>query len=63
MKQSAANVLYDPPEGWRYGFPKVWPSFLQVTTGNIKRELERNGYPKRDSDFASRHCRFIGLDK
>ena len=35
--------LIDPPEGWKYGFPKQLPDNVE----NIIDWLIRNGYPKQ----------------
>lgn len=57
------TLLYDPPDGWRYGFPKPF------TIGDSVREsLIRDGYPKdKIDDTVLKHMRFIGpreeLDK
>lgn len=50
-------VLYDPPEGWRYGFPKPYdplPGEDLVVT------LVRDGYPEDLAKSLSQWCRFIG---
>lgn len=49
------EMMYDPPSGWRYGFPKV---YRQIKGETLKGMLERDGYPADKSDFASKHCRF-----
>jgi hypothetical protein len=51
---------YDPPSGWKYGFPKIWPDGLELTQENIETQLTRDGYPAKDVSFAARHCRFGG---
>jgi hypothetical protein len=36
------KVMYiDPPEGWKYGFPKVLPKGVD----DVRLWLVRNGYP------------------
>ncbi len=46
---------YDPPSGWKYGFPKKYEPAdnepLMVT-------LIRDGYPGLDAEFGAKHCRF-----
>lgn len=37
------TVLVDPPEGWRYGFPKPMP----VDTADVTAWLVKNGYPQK----------------
>lgn len=36
----------DPPEGWRYGFPKAIPEDRLKGIGNITAWLLEQGYPK-----------------
>jgi len=36
------KVWVDPPEGWRYGFPKVWDTELH---DNMLHWLNDRGYP------------------
>lgn len=47
--------MIDPPEGWRYGFPKVldWDSEQE----SFSNWLVRNGYPETDVEWAMGHCR------
>lgn len=49
-------MFYDPPNGWRYGFPKPF------TPGeNLRLALIRDGYPPLlIDDCVLHHCRFIG---
>jgi hypothetical protein len=49
--------LYDPPSGWRYGFPKVYAPTNEDEP--IADTLVRDGYPARDAEFGAKHCRFI----
>lgn len=50
------EMMYDPPGGWRYGFPKV---YRPVDGETLEDTLERDGYPLPFADqYASRHCRF-----
>lgn len=53
----AAKVFYDPPGGWRYGFPKP---YLPVEDEPLEQTLVRDGYPAKEAEFGARHCRFIG---
>lgn len=38
-------VWVDPPEGWRYGFPKIWNG-----NGNMFEWLVCRGYPQSQID-------------
>jgi hypothetical protein len=45
----------DPPSGWRYGFPKVYD---ETKDGTIEEFLIKNGYPKKDIEFAVKYTRY-----
>lgn len=52
------KVTYiDPPEGWKYGFPKVLPKEAQ---GRNLEWLIENGYPQEIIDKLKDHfyCRY-----
>lgn len=51
------SLFYDPPSGWRYGFPKP---YKPLPGESFRDTLIRDGYPEAEADFACRHCRFIG---
>lgn len=51
------TLLYDPPSGWMYGFPRFYKPLPGET---LEQTLIRDGYPKSQAEFASKHCRFIG---
>ena len=40
-------TLIDPPNGWKYGFPKEFPDNI----GNIPAWLTENGYPSEEVDI------------
>ena len=48
--------VYDPPSGWRYGFPKPIPE-RALKDGGFKKWLEESDYPKKDIDFAMKYGR------
>ena len=49
-------TMIDPPEGWKYGFPKT---FDIKYNQNIKQWLLENGYPQHLIDQGmAKHCRF-----
>ncbi len=54
---SFSNIMiYDPPAGWRYGFPR---QYKPLPGEKLADTLRRDGYPeKEDPDFAANHCRF-----
>ena len=46
-------TIYDPPSGWKYGFPKKVPeSVLKGKNGEFRQWLLDEGYPEKDIDFA-----------
>ena len=49
-------TLYDPPTGWKCGFPREYKPLPGETLADT---LRRDGYPENlDPDFAAKHCRF-----
>lgn len=50
-------LLYDPPNGWMYGFPRP---YKPLKSEKVMDTLIRDGYPKKDAEFGAKHCRFIG---
>lgn len=52
---SRKEMFIDPPEGWRYGFPRVLPRNLIGDSEGLERWLIQNGYPKEDVDCAMKY--------
>lgn len=51
-------LIYDPPSGWMYGFPKPYKPLDGET---LEQTLLRDGYPQYEIDRGgAKHCRFIG---
>ena len=50
----------DPPDGWRYGFPKPIPNNILKNESLMRIWLQAEGYP--DIDLALNHSRYIELD-
>lgn len=48
-------LVYDPPSGWRYGFPKPYEPWPGET---IEETLLRDGYPQKEIDRGVSYCRF-----
>jgi hypothetical protein len=46
---------YDPPEGWRWGFPKPYRPLPEET---FEQTLTRDGYPARLMALATMATRF-----
>lgn len=52
------SLIYDPPSGWRYGFPKEYNPLPGET---LEQTLRRDGYPQHEIDNGgSKHVRFLG---
>ena len=52
------GLIYDPPSGWRYGFPKPYRPLEDET---LEDTLLRDGYPQHEIDNGgAEYCRFIG---
>ena len=51
------RIFYDPPSGWRYGFPK---EYLPLENETIEETLVRDGYPTSEFDIHGKviYCRF-----
>lgn len=44
---SKTITIYDPPSGWRYGFPREYKPLPGET---LEQTLLRDGYPQREID-------------
>lgn len=53
MKQ----VMFDPPDGWRYGFPKMIPH--DADEKYMIQLLRNSKYPEKDIEFAMKHSRYM----
>ncbi len=50
-------MLYDPPAGWKYGFPRP---YRPLDGESLEQTLLRDGYPQHEIDNAgAKYCRFI----
>ncbi len=51
-------IIYDPPSGWQYGFPKAYNPLPGETLADT---LRRDGYPQKEIDWgADQHVCFLG---
>ena len=48
------TMMIDPPEGWRYGFPRL---YVGAKDGTMREFLLNHGYPLKDVDFALQYMR------
>lgn len=55
---SKTIIVVDPPEGWKYGFPKQLPEGYVLGKFNLKQWFLDNGYPVKDIDFAMKYSRY-----
>lgn len=57
VKKAGFITMYDPPSGWRYGFPKP---YKPLPSENLADTLRRDGYPAKEiaSLGDNLHCRF-----
>jgi hypothetical protein len=51
------GMIYDPPSGWMYGFPK---QYMPLDGESFVETLVRDGYPIKDAEWAQHHTRFWG---
>lgn len=61
-KRMLTGLVYDPPEGWKYGFPKTYtPHVLNDKVEPVWQTLLRDGYPLSEiKDGMDKYVRFIG---
>lgn len=58
------KVLYiDPPSGWKYGFPKVYPT--DVDPKDTIKWLISQGYPQEEIDCCGDYfyCRYFSQEE
>jgi hypothetical protein len=55
------RYLVDPPDGWRYGFPKLYEGDFNNLQKELVDWLKKNGYPVDDigREVARKHTRII----
>jgi len=54
-------TIYDPPSGWRYGFPR---EYKPLPGESLEQTLLRDGYPQKEIDNAGAdYCRFWEIQK
>jgi hypothetical protein len=51
-------MIMDPPEGWRYGFPKPVPDGYIKNESLMRLWLQHQGYPCDQIDIALKHSRY-----
>lgn len=58
----AKVIMFDPPEGWRYGFPKPIPQECLENEEMFKIYLVENKYPDHLLDIAVKYSRYWEAD-
>jgi hypothetical protein len=58
MNGKRKELIIDPPEGWKHGFPKILPEHLVGNTDGISTWLVENGYPEEDIELALKYSRY-----
>jgi len=62
-KNVPKTLIIDPPEGWRYGFPKPIPNEMVIANEEIfSKWLTDNGYPADRLFEALRYSRYWEKD-
>lgn len=57
MPKTRDKVMYDPPSGWRYGFPKP---YKPLENESLEDTLVRDGYPREMAEkYGVKYCRFF----
>jgi len=58
---TAPPMCVDPPEGWKYGFPKIYD---EAKDGELHTWLIKNGYPKEMVEALGDEvcCRFWAVE-
>lgn len=52
-------TYFDPPSGWRYGFPKIVPeNVINESKNTFKEWILAQGYPESMIDLAMKHSRY-----
>lgn len=52
VDQKPQPRLIDPPQGWKYGFPKAAPdNFSEMSTEEVNKWLVDNEYPQSEVDY------------
>ena len=52
------EMWIDPPEGWRYGFPKRVPATYLKNETLMRLWFQQEGYPSNAIDMALRYSRY-----
>ena len=51
-------LMFDPPEGWRYGFPRPIPRECLESDEAFRKYLVECGYPDSMMDLAFKYSRY-----
>lgn len=53
FREKRVAMFFDPPSGWKYGFPCEWDHKKET----LEELLKRKGYPEKDYDLARMYSR------
>lgn len=56
------KVWFDPPEGWKYGFPKTVYLSTVENESLLRLWLAENKYPPSEIDFAVKYHRYWNIE-
>lgn len=62
MQQTRKILIIDPPEGWRYGFPKTVPLEVMKSETLLRIWLADQSYPEKDIELALKYSRYWEQD-
>lgn len=62
MQETQRTLIIDPPEGWRYGFPKPVPDGVMKSESLLRVWLAEQNYPEKDIELALKHSRYWEID-
>lgn len=60
MQKYTDTVIIDPPEGWKYGFPKEVEVSVARDDEALSNFFRENGYPEEQIPMALKHSRYWG---
>lgn len=60
MQETKRTLIIDPPEGWRYGFPKPVPDGVMKSESLLRIWLAEQNYP--EVELALTHSRYWEQD-
>lgn len=57
------KTIIDPPEGWKYGFPKALPEGVNLgDDSQLEGYLRASGYPESYMELAKKYSRYWEME-